>query len=404
MTTLSPTASENLRRDPESFSFVLGGPLYQLLRRSHLGGETVETLVRRRIVVISLLTWLPLLLLAAVEGNLLGESVPVPFLWDIEVHLRFLLAIPFLIVAELTVHQRMRSLVRQFLERNLVAEAAMPRFDAAIDSAYRLRNSVSAEVLLILFVYVFGALVLWRHYHVFETATWYAAPAAEGSGLTLAGVWYGYVSLPVFQFLMLRWYYRIFIWIYFLVRVSRIELNLVPTHPDRVGGLGFLANTPHAFVPLLLAHGTLAAGLIASRIFHHGATLPDFQLEILILVIYCMCLVLGPLVVFAPLLAQTRLRGSREYGRLAERYTRAFDAKWVRGGAPKDEPLLGSADIQSLADLANSFEVVRTMRMAPITRQAVVQLAVITVLPIVPLLLTIMPLEELLKKMVGMLV
>ena len=64
---------------------------------------------------------------------------------------------------------------------------------------------------------------------------------------------------------------------------------------------------------------------------------------------------------------------------------REFDAKWLRGGAPADEPLVGSADIQSLADLANSFEVVQTMRIAPVTKEAIVQLAAATLAPLVPL-------------------
>ena len=47
---------------------------------------------------------------------------------------------------------------------------------------------------------------------------------------------------------------------------------------------------------------------------------------------------------------------------LAARYAREFDRKWLRGGAPADEPLLGSGDIQSLADLGNSYEVVKEMQ------------------------------------------
>ena len=196
--------------------------------------------MRQRIIVISLLAWLPLLVLSALEGQVLGGSAAVPFLLDVEVHVRFLVALPLLIVAELVVHQRMRFVVQQFLERNLIPESAMPRFDAAIASAFRLRNSVLAEVLLIAFVYVVGILIVWRHYMALDTATWYATPSAEGSKLSLAGMWYGYVSLPIFQFLLLRWYFRLFIWTRFLWQVSRIELSLVPTHPDRVGGLGFL--------------------------------------------------------------------------------------------------------------------------------------------------------------------
>jgi hypothetical protein len=112
---------------------------------------------------------------------------------------------------------------------------------------------------------------------------------------------------------------------------------------------------------------------------------------------------LGPLLAFTLQLAQAKRTGLREYGTLAERYVREFDAKWVRGNAPVDEPLVGSADIQSLADLGNSYEVVRTMRLAPITRDAILLLGAATLVPIVPLLLTMMPLEELVRTLFGIL-
>ena len=388
--------------EPTDFSLVLGGPLFQLFRRAHLTGDALE-LVRQRLIIISLLAWLPLLMLSALEGHALGGSVAVPFLLDVEVHIRFLVVVPLFIIAELVVHQRMRFVVRQFLERNLIPESAMTRFDGVIASAFRLRNSVLAEVLLIAFVYGVGILIVWRHYMALATATWYATPSVEGSTLSLAGMWYGYVSIPFFQFLMYRWYFRLFIWMRFLYQVSRIDLSLVPTHPDRVGGLGFLANTVYAFTPLALAHGAMLAGMIANRIFYLGAALPDFKIEIAVIVVFLLCMVLGPLLVFAPQLAQAKRTGNREYGALAQRYVREFDAKWLRGGAPADEPLVGSGDIQSLADLGNSFEVVRTMQIAPITRDAIVRLAAATLVPMVPLLLTMMPLEELVKTLFGVL-
>ena len=156
-------------------------------------------------------------------------------------------------------------------------------------------------------------------------------------------------------------------------------------------------------MPLAVAHGALLAGLIANRIFYVGAALPEFKVEIAVMVIFLLCVVLGPLLVFAPQLAQAKRIGLREYGTLAERYVREFDAKWLRGGAPAGEPLVGSADIQSLADLGNSFEVVRTMQLAPITRDALLRLVAATLAPIVPLLLTMMPLEELMKRLLGIL-
>jgi hypothetical protein len=121
--------------------------------------------------------------------------------------------------------------------------------------------------------------------------------------LSRTGTWYGYVSLPLFQFLLLRWYFRLFIWARLLWQVSRLDLRLEPLHPDRVGGLGFLTNTVYAFTPLSVAHGALLAGLIANRIFYLGATLLAFKLEIAVLVLFLLCIMLGPLLVFAPQLA-----------------------------------------------------------------------------------------------------
>ena len=400
MTSSTATPDAGQLREPRDYSLVLGGPLFQIIRKAHLTDDALM-LLRRRIVVIALACWLPLLLLSALEGHLFGGNAAVPFLMDVEAHVKFLVVIPLLIVAELVVHQRLLPLVSQFRVRGLIPDSANTRFDAAIESVFRLRNSVLAEVLLIALVYAVGVLVVWRQYTALDAATWYATPTAAGSRLSLAGMWYGYVSLPIFQFLMCRWYFRLFIWSRFLWQVSRIDLNLVPTHPDRVGGLGFLSRTAYAFAMLLLAHGALLSGQIANRIFYLGAALPAFKVEIAIVAVFLMCLVLCPLLVFSPQLARAKRTGNREYGILAQRYVREFDVKWLRGGAPADEPLIGSADIQSLADLGNSLEVVRSMRIAPVTKEAVLQLVAATIAPIAPLALTMMPLEELLKKLLG---
>ena len=389
-----------LEEEPD-FSLVLGGPLYQIFRRAHLSGSTLE-LLRRRMLVLCGLAWLPLLLLSAAAGQSLGGGIAIPFLYDIEANVRFLVAMPILIGAELIVHLRLRPAVAQFVQRRIVTPEEMPKFREAIDRTMRLRNSVVAEVALIVLVYTVG-LWVWKNQIALGAASWYATPDGAHTRLTPAGFWYAFVSVPIFQFILVRWYFRLFIWSRFLWQVSRIELSIVPTHPDRVGGLGFLANTVYAFMPLALAHGAMLAGPIANRILYLGAALPEWKVEIGVLVVFLLCLVLGPLLVFAPQLAQAKRTGNREYGTLAERYVREFDAKWLRGGAPADEPLVGSADIQSLADLANSFEVVRTMHIAPITRDSLLRLVAATLVPIVPLALTMMPFEELLRKLLGVL-
>jgi len=116
-----------------------------------------------------------------------------------------------------------------------------------------------------------------------------------------------------------------------------------------------------------------------------------------------LCVILVPLLVFAPQLASTKRVGLREYGTLAERYVRAFDTKWLRGGASTNDSFLGTSDLQSLADLETSYGTLRTMRASLVTRESLIQVAVATLAPIVPLGLTMMPLEQLVKSLMSVL-
>ena len=335
-------------------------------------------------------------------GDAVGGASKVPFFYDLDTHARFLVALPLLLVAELVVHQRMRIIVRQFVERGIVPLQANAEFEAIISSAMHLRNSMAIEVFLIVLVWT-GGHYLWSSQMALETVTWFAGIKDGQHRLSPAGYWYAYVSIPVFQFLLLRWYFRIVVWTRFLWQVSRLDLHLVPTHPDRAAGLGFLGGSAAAFMPLLLSQGVLLAGMIAVRIFYEGATLVNFKAEIVAAVVFLLLLVLGPLCVFSPCLAQAKRQGLLEYGTLASRYVEGFDQKWLRGGAPLDEQLVGSGDIQSLNDLAGSFEVVHSMRPFPFGKTVVLQTAIVILLPVLPLALTMISLEEIVKRLLGIL-
>lgn len=382
------------------FSLVLGGPLYQLYMRSRLLRPPLD-LLRRRLLGLTLLTWLPLFVLSALEGQALA-GVRLPFVQDLEVQARFLLALPLLIVAEVLVHRRLAPAVRLFLEKRIVRPEDRARFDEIVASTMRLRNSLTIELLLIAFVYT-GGHYLWQEQFAIRADTWYATQAAEGLRLSMAGNCYVWVSLPIFQFILVRWYYRLLLWCRFLWRVSRLDLDLTPAHPDRAGGLGFLGHSTFAFAPLLLGQSVLISAMIADRILPEGAQLPAFKHELAGALAFALLQALGPLIVFVPKLVAAKRRGLREYGLLGDRYVREFDRKWLQGGAAADEPLVGSGDIQSLADLGNSFEVVRGMRAVPFGKETVVQLVVVTALPLLPLALTMFPLDELVRRVLGVL-
>lgn len=390
-------ANEASLRELNDFSVVSGGLLYRFWRRTRLSGDALE-LIHRRVLVAVVLTWVPLLLLSIAEGNAWGRSGAVTFLQDVETHLRLLIAGPLLILAELRVHRVLPQIVRLFLERGLIPDAARPQFDAAITSAVRLRNSVWPELLLIVFVYSVGVPFVWRDQLALSVTSWHAT--VEGGQLhpSIAGWWAALVSIPVIQFLTVRWYFRFVIWARFLWQVSRIKLNLEPTHPDATAGLHFLARSGRAFYLVLMALGTILSGMMANSIFYEGAKLLEFKVEILATVGLLVFAVLGPLLVFTPQLRAARRRGMEEYGTLGQQYAREFNRKWIGGGRTADEPLLGSADIQSLADLRNGYQVVAGIRLMPFGMNNVTALAVTMLLPVAPLLLTTFSVEQLLDR------
>ena len=377
--------------EPEDFSLVLGGPLFQLLRKAHLEGDALE-LLHRRIIASVVLAWFPLLILS-ILNSVMGGVERVSFFRDIEVHARFLVALPILIAAELLVNSRIRHAVHRFIEWRIVLPEQRPLFQKAIDGALKVRNSVFVELALIAVVYTVGLLV-WNSRTELGLVTWYALPGSRWN-LSPAGFWYVFVSLPLFQFILLRWYVRLLIWFRFLWQVNRIELNLIPTHPDRCGGLSFLGKSSYAFAPVLFAQGAILAGIVAARVLYRGETLQSFKFQIGGFIVFFVVVVVAPLLMFSLRMARARRRGLADYGLLAQRYVESFDQKWVRDSLPSAE-LLGTGDIQSLADLGNSYQVIREMQTVPFGLQDVFRLVIATAAPLSPLLLTIFSFEELL--------
>jgi hypothetical protein len=391
-------ADEKYLKELGNFSLISGGPLFQLWRRTGLTGDALQ-MPHRRVLVAVLLTWVPLLLLSMVDGRAWGDSVVLTFLKDVETHVRLLMAVPLLILAEVKVHRELPTILRCFVDRGLISATERPRFEAAVASAVRLRNSIVAELLLIVLVYGVGILVIRRTQFALDMDTWYASARDGQLRLTYAGWWGALVAMPVVQFLCVRWFFRFFVWGRFLWQVSRIHLNLEPAHPDCTAGLHFIALTERACRMVLLGLGAVLAGMIANKIFYSGAALLAFKVEIVGLVALLVFMILGPMLVFTPQLLDAKHRGIAEYGRLGQRYAREFDRKWVRGERAAGEPLLGSADIQSLADLRNSFVVVKDIHWAPFDMKNVLTLVVITLIPVAPLLLTTFSLEEILDRL-----
>jgi hypothetical protein len=147
----------------------------------------------------------------------------------------------------------------------------------------------------------------------------------------------------------------------------------------------------------LFALSSVVSASIASRILFGGATLERVEFMYVALIVFALIVFAGPLMVFAPKLFRLKQDGLLRYGTLASQYTQEFDSKWASGLNTAEEQLLGTADIQSLADLGNSYELVRKMRGLPIELSDFISIALPGVIPALPLAATVMPVGEIVK-------
>ena len=327
-------------------------------------------------------------------GGLALAGAKIPFLYDIAAQVRSLVAVPVLVLADIPIGRSLREATGRFLSTHLVKEKDRARFDQIFVETLRRRDSRVAEILCVILVYAASTVVILAA--PFESGSTWIHPGTY-KGLSLAGYWYALVALPIFQFLMLRWIYRLGIWAAALRKISHLDLALTPTHPDRTGGLGFLGHSLPPFGMILFASSSVTSGIIATRILFQGEKLQDYQWSYLALFVILVVIVTAPMLVFAPKLLALKERGLHQYGELASTYNQAFHSKWVESVDVTEDRLLGTGDIQSQAALESSFRVVSEIKPVPFELGDFLGMIAPGLAPALPLLLTIMPASLLLK-------
>jgi hypothetical protein len=181
--------------------------------------------------------------------------------------------------------------------------------------------------------------------------------------------------------------------------MSKLQLQLMPSHPDRAGGLAFLGDTQIRFAILLFAMSAVIAGATANLIVYDGKSLLEYKFTVISFITLAILVVLLPLFTYANKLIQVKEKGQLEYSILGMDYTQSFHQKWIQTDRSDRASLLGDQDVRSLADMATSFDVIRSMNIVPFDFDAVKILILATIIPFVPLILTVIPLKEVLEKM-----
>jgi hypothetical protein len=355
---------------------------------------------RRRLRTFGLLfavTCVPLLLLTLPAGLAAGHRVAMPLLRDPSFFCRYFLALPLLVFADVIVARSLAVQMGYFLESGLIPETEHTRYHAAEAELGRLYHSRVAQGAMVLLSYAVVIAARMIVGHSPGSSSWERLGVRDGGDITAAGWWSILVALPIVLFLLLRWIWRMGAWAWFLYRASRLELVLVPTHPDRAGGLGFLTWGQAGFAPIVAGVSSVISGSLAAEVLYAGASLDSLKYHVVVFIALALGWTLAPLLVFSGKLARCRFQAALDFRALTWRHDRAFDEKWIRRPGPQQEDLLGSPDASSLADIAEAFEHVERMRLVPLDHQPLIVLFLAAVIPLLPFVASTIPLTEILK-------
>jgi hypothetical protein len=353
--------------------------------------------VARRAALFVAVAWLPLLVLNAVQGHAHVSS----FLLDFGSWARLVAAGPLLIAAEAACIFVLGSIARRFFEMKFVLSSDERRFLAAIDTTTRWRDAAIVEIAIAVLAFAISTVAV-GVVPTAEVALWHRVAIGEAT-LSPAGWWHTLVSLPLLLMLLLGALWRLVVWTRFLVLVARLDLVLVPVHPDKAAGIGFVGYSVRGFGLVGAAFGALVAGTVAEQVVHHGAKLADFKYLVGSLVVVTVVLFTAPLLAFTPKLLALWRSGTRSYGELANVFGRRFEQEWFGGKPMRRDDLLDRGDFSAATDLYQVVDRLQDLCMAPVDLRSVVMLVLATLLPFVPVVLALLPLDVVVSTLVGLL-
>jgi hypothetical protein len=358
-----------------------GGPLRRIEALCRL------TTLRRQLTVLIAVAWLPLIVLGLVNELVLGHRDPV--LRDLAPHVRLLVASPIFLVLDASFPRGIRIVLGQLVEQSFVPPSSMPRFDRLMRSAERMSSSPLPELILAILSFLVGVAGVLGLLPM--------SGLAPRAGLTLAQVWYALTDWPLFQFLLWRALWRWVIWARIMLGLARLDLDLVPTHPDRRGGIAFLRLPSLGYCTLLLfAISSVICSEWRGSFTLEGATFMTFKPLLLLFAVVAGAVALGPLLVFVPKLLVARIVGLQDFSGLAAHYGRRFRREWLRGDDPDE--VLGTKDTAPLAEMTTTYHYATEKLSAFLFyKRDVLILLAATLVPVVPLMIAAVPGDDWIK-------
>jgi len=304
-------------------------------------------------------------------------------------------AIPLFILGEATLYKAGLRYFPQFVTSGLVDDVTRPRFEAAVRTLRRWRGSSIPWLLVI------GVAVGWTFVDRTPTHADEMSWAVDGKGgLGFGGIWFAYVVRPIFIGLLLGWLWRIALLALTFARLSRIGLSLVPSHPDRAGGLGFLEKLPSVFGPVSFGQSAMIASHWAHLVVHHGMDLNEIKIPAIVFVVVWSLVLLVPLAALMPVLHSAKRAALPSYSAMVAEQGRLVRQRWIDCTTKSDAPLLEPAGVGPIADAATMYGQVKAMRIFPIGKTSLAAILLPMVVPMLVVVALRIPIGKLLLGLV----
>ena len=378
----------------EEMSLIRGGAFYRLQELARLIRPN-QWNAGRRILAAVLVGWVPLVVLTVMSGS---HSSLVALLKDYRVFARVFIAVPFLIAGQPLIEERFRLIVRHFLDADLLRPEDLPRFREILATIKRLKDAWFPELALVALGCVGGIFL------VGNDAMYDAPWSVRGVGASVlqsqAGWYFELVTQTIYMVFLGLALWKWLLFVVFFWRVSRLQLRLVPCDPDQSGGLGFLGYSPIAFVPVVIAASTAMGSILRYQALHSVFSRQSLNMVLGLWVLLILLIFVGPLAIFGSKLAHLYRVGYLQYGSLSHLHAEQFHEKWVRGRQAHLSELLTAPETTRLSDLARSFDRVRNTKLLPIDRLTIIQVAAAGAVPMLPVIVTQVPVADLLKLIV----
>ncbi len=378
----------------DRFDIAQGGPFAELQARFALLHDKAATAPRRAAIFVAIAFVVPLII-SIFSGTAWGPFNERPFLLDWGVWARFVAAIAILVLMERLVAERLKLHLRQFVETPLLAPGAMAPAGAALARALRRRDSSVAEIACVVLAYAATFVGAYAGAAA-HASSWLTAGAPGAEHLSVAGWYVALVSGPLFWFLLLRWLWRHLVWALLLYEISRLELRLVVTHPDGVGGLAFIGQYPNAFSAMVLAMSCVLAAATAKAFQQDALGLTAYGYMMAAWLITVLLLFGVPLLSFRWPLGRLKQRALLASSAASTRHFRAAE----RAALGSNLAAAGDADTTAVGDIPNpsaTYTAAKKLRTITFSREALLPVAGAAILPLVVAGSTRLPFAELWK-------